>query len=193
MSASVIKTLSLTYKSIGIISLSSIASAIITFLVLPLVTRLYSLEEFAEYGLAISIISMCSVVTMLRLDQALLLIKVREEQYKILFDSIFFASIIIFLLGWIFLLKFTQTFVLGLISGIFANNIIQLIYNMNFSLGNDYICASLNILRALTWAIMQLLFPVFFSLGLMEVYIFNSLFLILMSILYLIIFKCSRY
>lgn len=187
-----IKRLLSTYKSIGIISLSSIVGAVVTFTALPFITRLYSLKDFAEYGLAISIVSVCSVVTMLRLEQALLIIKTKEEQYKLIFESIILSSIIVVLLGVIFLIKFTPSFVLCLISGIFSNNLVQLIYNMNFSLEKEYFCASINIIKTISLVIMQLLSPVIFSFGLIDVYTYNSLLFIVLSLVYFISFKCVK-
>ena len=67
------------YRSIGLITLSLLAGAIVTFIALPVLTRLYSVADFGVYGIALAIVSILSTVANLRLDQALL---VAEKQDK---------------------------------------------------------------------------------------------------------------
>ena len=40
------------YQSIGLITLSLLVGAIITFIALPVLTRLYSVADFGAYGIA---------------------------------------------------------------------------------------------------------------------------------------------
>lgn len=192
MSLPKIKLLLTTYKSVGIISISSIFGAIVTFMALPFITRLYSLEDFAKYGLAISIVSICSVVTMLRLEQALLIVENKEEQYKIIFEGFVFSILFSILLGMIFLLQFSVSFVVCLICGIVSNNLVQLVYNLNFSSEREISCAAINVFKSLSIIIMQLSLPVFYSFELIEVYTLNSLICILLAIFYLIFYKCFK-
>ncbi len=65
-----IQTLLAKYKSIGIITSSLLIGAIITFFALPFLTRLYSVKDFGQYGVAIAVISVLSTIANLRLDQA---------------------------------------------------------------------------------------------------------------------------
>jgi len=58
------------YKSIGIITLSLLVGAIITFIALPFLTRLYSVHDFGEYGVVLALVSVLSTIANLRLDQA---------------------------------------------------------------------------------------------------------------------------
>ena len=67
------------YQSIGLITSSLLVGAIITFIALPFLTRLYSVQDFGEYGIALAVVSVLSTIANLRLDQALL---VAEEQDK---------------------------------------------------------------------------------------------------------------
>ena len=60
------------YQSIGLINLSLLAGAIMTFIALPVLTRLYSVADFGTYGIPLAIVSILSTVANLRLDQALL-------------------------------------------------------------------------------------------------------------------------
>jgi len=67
------------YQSIGLITLSLLAGAIMTFIALPVLTRLYYVADFGAYGIALAIVSVLSTVANMRLDQALL---VADEQDK---------------------------------------------------------------------------------------------------------------
>ena len=42
------------YQSIGLITLSLLAGAIMTFIALPVLTRLYSVADFGAYGIALT-------------------------------------------------------------------------------------------------------------------------------------------
>src|SRR5690554_1004195 len=81
------------YQSIGLITLSLLAGAIMTFIALPVLTRLYSVTDFGAYGIALAIVSVLSTVANLRLDQALL---VAEEQDKksLIFEGMVFSTAI---------------------------------------------------------------------------------------------------
>ena len=50
------------YQSIGLITLSLLAGAIMTFIALPVLTRLYSVADFGAYGIALAIVSILSTV-----------------------------------------------------------------------------------------------------------------------------------
>ena len=67
------------YQSIGLITTSLLVGAIMTFIALPFLTRLYSVQNFGEYGIALAIVSVLSTVANLRLDQAQL---VAEQQHQ---------------------------------------------------------------------------------------------------------------
>lgn len=86
------------YKSIGLITLSLLAGAIMTFIALPVLTRLYSVADFGAYGIALAIVSVLSTVANLRLDQALL---VADEQDKksLIFEGAVFSTGIAILSG----------------------------------------------------------------------------------------------
>ena len=65
-----IKALVSKYQSIGLITSSLLVGAIITFIALPFLTRLYSVHDFGQYGVALAIVSVLSTIANLRLDQA---------------------------------------------------------------------------------------------------------------------------
>ena len=86
------------YQSIGLITLSLLAGAIMTFIALPVLTRLYSVADFGAYGIALAIVSILSTVANLRLDQALL---VADEQDKksLIFEGAVFSTAIAVISG----------------------------------------------------------------------------------------------
>ncbi|MDC5141526.1 oligosaccharide flippase family protein, partial [Acinetobacter baumannii] len=78
------------YKSIGVITSSLLVGAIITFIALPILTRLYSVKDFGQYGVALAIVSVMSTIANLRLDQAILIAQA-EEKKSLIFESILLA------------------------------------------------------------------------------------------------------
>jgi O-antigen/teichoic acid export membrane protein len=74
------------YQSIGLITSSLLVGAIMTFIALPFLTRLYSVQNFGEYGIALAIVSVLSTVANLRLDQAQLVAE-QQHQKSLIFEG----------------------------------------------------------------------------------------------------------
>ena len=87
-----IRKLAEKYKSIGLISSSLLVGAIITFIALPFLTRLYSVQDFGEYGVVLAVVSVLSTIANLRLDQALLVAD-DKHQKGLMFESSVFSSL----------------------------------------------------------------------------------------------------
>ena len=81
------------YQSIGLITSSLLVGAIMTFIALPFLTRLYSVQNFGEYGIALAIVSVLSTVANLRLDQAQLVAE-QQHQKSLIFEGAAFATVI---------------------------------------------------------------------------------------------------
>ena len=75
------------YQSIGLITSSLLVGAIMTFIALPFLTRLYSVQDFGEYGIALAIVSVLSTVANLRLDQAQLVAE-QQHQKSLIFETL---------------------------------------------------------------------------------------------------------
>lgn len=84
-----IKALVSKYQSIGLITSSLLVGAIITFIALPFLTRLYSVHDFGQYGVALAIVSVLSTIANLRLDQAQLVADDADQKSLIFEGSVF--------------------------------------------------------------------------------------------------------
>ena len=135
------------YQSIGLITLSLLAGAIMTFIALPVLTRLYSVADFGAYGIALAIVSVLSTVANLRLDQALL---VADEQDKksLIFEGAVFSTGIAILSGIVISFILNVEMAAAVTTGVLANTLIQSLYNYQFSAHKEYFCAGLNIFRS---------------------------------------------
>ena len=173
------------YQSIGLITLSLLAGAIMTFIALPVLTRLYSVQDFGVYGIALAIVSVLSTVANLRLDQALL---VAEEQDKksLIFEGAVFSTVIAIISGVVISLILNVEMAFAVATGVLANTLIQSIYNYQFAAHKEYFCAGLNIFRSAIVVAVQLSLPLFMQISLVNSYNVSSIIMIMAMLLYLL-------
>lgn len=173
------------YQSIGLITSSLLVGAIITFIALPFLTRLYSVQDFGEYGIALAVVSVLSTIANLRLDQALL---VAEEQDKksLIFEGMMFSAAIVAVSAIILSFIFDVAVVAAICSGVLANTLIQTIYNYKFAAHAEYFCAGLNILRSLIVVLVQLGLPFLMSISLVNSYSVSSVLMLLFILIYIV-------
>ena len=173
------------YQSIGLITLSLLAGAIITFIALPVLTRLYSVTDFGAYGIALAIVSVLSTVANLRLDQALL---VADEQDKksLIFEGAVFSTVIAVISGIVisFILNVEMAFAVA--TGVLANTLIQSLYNYQFSAHKEYFCAGLNVFRSAIVVVVQLSLPLVMQISLVNSYNLSSIIMIVAVLIYLL-------
>lgn len=173
------------YQSIGLITLSLLAGAIITFIALPVLTRLYSVAEFGAYGIALAIVSILSTVANLRLDQALL---VADEQDKksLIFEGAVFSTAIAVISGIVISAILNVEMAGAVATGVLANTLIQSLYNYQFSAHKEYFCAGLNIFRSAIVVAIQLSLPLVMQISLVNSYNVSSIIMIVAVLIYLL-------
>ena len=173
------------YQSIGLITLSLLVGAIITFIALPVLTRLYSVADFGAYGIALAIVSVLSTVANLRLDQALL---VADEQDKksLIFEGAVFSTAIAVISGIVISAILNVEMAGAVATGVLANTLIQSLYNYQFSAHQEYFCAGLNIFRSVIVVAVQLLLPFVMQISLVNSYNLSSIIMIVAVLIYLI-------
>ncbi|ANF82904.1 hypothetical protein A3K93_12355 [Acinetobacter sp. NCu2D-2] len=173
------------YQSIGLITLSLLAGAIMTFIALPVLTRLYSVADFGAYGIALAIVSVLSTVANLRLDQALL---VAEEQDKksLIFEGAVFSIAIAMISGIVISVIFNVEMAGAVATGVLANTLIQSLYNYQFSAHKEYFCAGLNIFRSAIVVLVQLSLPFVMQISLVNSYNVSSIIMIVAVSIYLL-------
>ena len=173
------------YQSIGLITLSLLAGAIMTFIALPVLTRLYSVADFGAYGIALAIVSVLSTVANLRLDQALL---VAEEQDKksLIFEGAVFSTVIAIISGIVISFILNVEMAGAVATGVLANTLIQSLYNYQFSAHKEYFCAGLNIFRSAIVVAVQLSLPLAMQISLVNSYNVSSIIMIVAVLIYLI-------
>lgn len=173
------------YKSIGIITSSLLISAVITFIALPFLTRLYPVRDFGEYGVALAVVSVLSTVANLRLDQALLVAK-DDDKKSLIFEGSFFSLIFCIFSAVILYFIFNIDVVFAICTGVLSNSLIQSVYNFKFSQEHEFFCASLNIFRSAIIVITQICFPMFMEIKLVNSYNVSSLIIIFAMLLYIL-------
>ena len=173
------------YQSIGLITLSLLAGAIMTFIALPVLTRLYSVADFGAYGIALAIVSVLSTVANLRLDQALL---VADEQDKksLIFEGAVFSTAIAVISGIVISAILNVEMAGAVATGVLANTLIQSLYNYQFSAHKEYFCAGLNIFRSAIVVAVQLSLPFVMQISLVNSYNVSSIIMIVAVLLYLL-------
>lgn len=173
------------YQSIGLITLSLLAGAIMTFIALPVLTRLYSVADFGAYGIALAIVSVLSTVANLRLDQALL---VAEEQDKksLIFEGAVFSTSIAIISGIVISFLFNIEMAFAVATGVLANTLIQSLYNYQFSAHKEYFCAGLNIFRSAIVVAVQLSLPLIMQISLVNSYNVSSIIMIVAVLIYVL-------
>lgn len=173
------------YQSIGLITLSLLAGAIMTFIALPVLTRLYSVADFGAYGIALAIVSVLSTVANLRLDQALL---VAEEQDKksLIFEGALCSTGIAIISGIVISFLFNIEMAFAVATGVLANTLIQSLYNYQFAAHKEYFCAGLNIFRSAIVVLVQLSLPLMMQISLVNSYNVSSIIMIVAVLIYLL-------
>lgn len=173
------------YQSIGLITLSLLAGAIMTFIALPVLTRLYSVADFGAYGIALAIVSVLSTVANLRLDQALL---VAEEQDKksLIFEGAVFSTGIAILSGIVISVILNVEMAGAVATGVLANTLLQSVYSYQFAAHKEYFCAGLNIFRSAIVVAVQLSLPLFIQISLVNSYNVSSILMIVAMLLYIL-------
>lgn len=173
------------YQSIGLITLSLLVGAIITFIALPVLTRLYSVADFGAYGIALAIVSILSTVANLRLDQALL---VADEQDKksLIFEGAVFSTAIAVISGIVISAILNVEMAGAVATGVLANTLIQSLYNYQFSAHQEYFCAGLNVFRSAIVVAVQLSLPFVMQISLVNSYNLSSIIMIVAVLLYLL-------
>jgi teichuronic acid exporter len=173
------------YKSIGLITSSLLVGAIITFIALPFLTRLYSVHDFGEYGVALAIVSVLSTIANLRLDQAQLVAS-DEDQKSLIFEGSVFSFVFCLLTATVLSFFFNLNMIIAICSGVLFNTLIQSVYNYKFSHEAEWFCAGLNIFRSVTVVLVQLGLPLFMSISLINSYAISSMFMIAVLLIYII-------
>ena len=173
------------YQSIGLITTSLLVGAIMTFIALPFLTRLYSVQNFGEYGIALAIVSVLSTVANLRLDQAQLVAE-QQHQKSLIFEGAVFATVISLLSAGVLSWFFDGPMVWAICGGTLANTLIQSLYNYKFSVHAEYFCAGLNIFRSLVVVVVQLSLPLWMNTSLVGSYAVSSLIMLLIVVLYIL-------
>ncbi|MFP8782866.1 lipopolysaccharide biosynthesis protein [Planococcus plakortidis] len=82
------------FKNLLILISGSTLAQLITILISPILTRIYSPEEFGEFAIFMAIISILTVVITLRFEIAIISPQKDEDAASILYLSIFLTSII---------------------------------------------------------------------------------------------------
>lgn len=173
------------YQSVGLITLSLLVGAIMTFIALPVLTRLYSVQDFGEYGIALAVVSVLSTVANLRLDQALLIAE-EQEKKSLIFEGSIFSLILTLISGLVLSFIFHLDIVAAICSGVLANTLIQSLYNYKFAAHAEYFCAGLNIFRSLIVIAVQLSLPLLMRIALIDSYMISSVIMIIAVLSYIL-------
>ncbi len=173
------------YQSIGLITLSLLVGAIITFIALPVLTRLYSVADFGAYGIVLAIVSVLSTVANLRLDQALLVAEEHDKK-SLIFEGAVFSTGIAMISGIVISVILNVEMAGAVATGVLANTLIQSLYNYQFSAHKEYFCAGLNIFRSAIVVAVQLSLPLVMQISLVNSYNLSSVIMIVAVLLYLL-------
>lgn len=173
------------YQSVGLITLSLLIGAIMTFIALPVLTRLYSVRDFGEYGIALAVVSVLSTVANLRLDQALLIAE-EQEKKSLIFEGTIFSLILTLISGLVLSFIFHFDMVAAICSGVLVNTLIQSLYNYKFAAHAEYFCARLNIFRSLIVIAVQLSLPLLMRIALIDSYMISSVIMIIAVLSYIL-------
>ena len=173
------------YQSIGLITLSLLVGAIITFIALPVLTRLYSVADFGAYGIALAIVSILSTVANLRLDQALLIAD-EQDKKSLIFEGAVFSTAIAVISGIVISAILNVEMAGAVATGVLANTLIQSLYNYQFSAHKEYFCAGLNVFRSAIVLAVQLSLPLVMQISLVNSYNVSSIIMIVAVLIYLL-------
>ncbi len=181
-----IKALVSKYQSIGLITSSLLVGAIITFIALPFLTRLYSVHDFGQYGVALAIVSVPSTIANLRLDQAQLVAD-DADQKSLIFEGSVFSLIFCVLSAGVLSFFFDSSMILAICFGVLSNTVLQSLYNYKFAHEAEVFCAGLNIYRSLIVVVAQLSLPLLMSISLVCSYAVSSVIMLFTVLLYIAI------
>ncbi len=181
-----IKALVSKYQSIGLITFSLLVGAIITFIALPFLTRLYSVHDFGQYGVALAIVSVLSTIANLRLDQAQLVAD-DADQKSLIFEGSVFSLIFCVLSAGVLSFFFDSSMILAICFGVLSNTVLQSLYNYKFAHEAEVFCAGLNIYRSLIVVVAQLSLPLLMSISLVCSYAVSSVIMLFTVLLYIAI------
>ena len=173
------------YQSIGLITLSLLAGAIMTFIALPVLTRLYSVADFGAYGIALAIVSVLSTIANLRLDQALLVAE-KQDKKSLIFEGAVFSTVIAIISGIVISFILNVEMAGAVATGVLANTLIQSLYNYQFSAHKEYFCAGLNVFRSAIVLAVQLSLPLVMQISLVNSYNVSSIIMIVAVLIYLL-------
>lgn len=73
-------------------------------LLIPIISRLYSPENFGELSLFVSITGVVAIISTLKLNEAIMIAKTNDEVYKIIGSIVFFSLILLIILSSLALL-----------------------------------------------------------------------------------------
>ena len=181
-----IRTLVSKYQSIGLITSSLLVGAIITFIALPFLTRLYSVKDFGQYGVALAIVSVLSTIANLRLDQAQLVAD-DADQKSLIFEGSVFSLIFCVLSAGVLSFFFDSSMILAICFGVLSNTVLQSLYNYKFAREAEVFCAGLNIYRSLIVVVAQLSLPLLMSISLVNSYAVSSVIMLLTVLFYIVL------
>lgn len=181
-----IRTLISKYQSIGLITSSLLVGAIITFIALPFLTRLYSVKDFGQYGVALAIVSVLSTIANLRLDQAQLVAD-DADQKSLIFEGSVFSLIFCVLSAGVLSFFFDSSMILAICFGVLSNTVLQSLYNYKFAREAEVFCAGLNIYRSLIVVVVQLSLPLLMSISLVNSYAVSSVIMLLTVLFYIVL------
>ena len=176
------------YQSIGLITSSLLVGAIITFIALPFLTRLYSVKDFGQYGVALAIVSVLSTIANLRLDQAQLVAD-EADQKSLIFEGSIFSLIFCVLSAVILSFFFDISMVLAICFGVLSNTVLQSLYNYKFAHEAEFFCAGLNIYRSLIVVVIQLGLPLLMSISLVNSYAVSSMIMLCTVFIYIVTYQ----
>jgi O-antigen/teichoic acid export membrane protein len=155
-------------RNVAILTSGNLISQIAIFLLIPVITRIYSPQTFGSFALFLTISSIGISITSLRYGAAIIVSKNYKELYNLtilcLFItfilSIFYTLLILYLSIFSTFFDFTLLDLLILYLTILFGGIYQTIYNFNLRIGHLYKLSSSKISKET----FQRLFQIFFGL-----------------------------
>lgn len=153
------KSLGFLYR-IGFVSCGLALGAILAFVTIPFLTRIYTIEDFGTYGLTMAIVSLLSSVICLKMEQAILVCQ--EEHVSSIVFYVFVFILLIFsfslILGYFF---YKSVFVVA--CAVLTNAIVQLTYSIYLKSKKELKCGLLNFSRVAFLLIPQVFLPFFIN------------------------------
>jgi len=86
------------------VSGGSVIAQALNFAFQPIISRLYSVEEFGEYAVYASILTIASVVVSLAYDQAVVSAKDNDEAQQLMFGTVYLSGIVCLMMTVVFVL-----------------------------------------------------------------------------------------